>query len=141
MPIQSISKASAKSLVSMPFLSPSRLSLSLSKNMNTIIHISQRAFPFINKKQKHSRRPVTSFARFHISVCKALAIAQRKGESSVHVNPFTSIGHGGYVRRMHNRYRGSPRFSLTARARLRNRGVTPGDFNERIGALLARCFG
>lgn len=51
----------------------------------------------MNKKQKRSRRPVTSFARFHISVCKALAIARRKGEGSTLVNPFTSIGHGGYV--------------------------------------------
>lgn len=48
------------------------------------------------------------------------------------------------IHRMHNRIANCREFSLTARAyglavtSWRNRGVTPGDFNERIGALLDR---
>jgi len=34
------------------------------------------------------RQPVTSFVRFHISL-----LARRKGEGSILVNPFTSIGY------------------------------------------------
>lgn len=85
------------------------------------------------------RRPVTSFARFHVSVREVLAIARRKGEGSILVNPFTSIGHGGYVECIIVS-RAAAIFINGARDVLwRNHGVTswsqPGDFNERIGAL------
>lgn len=93
----------------------SSIPFSLSFSENIFIHISQDVFPFIsiNKKQKRSRRPVTSFARFHIIVCKALGVreAERWGFDSRQTVHFDRIRR---IRRMHNRELW--RFSLTVRA-------------------------